>query len=43
MGSVTVAVTHMDKGWRGTFHGERMASCDNANESERLSGESFFM
>ena len=31
MGSVTVAVTHKDKVWLGTFHGDRMASFDNAN------------
>jgi len=26
-----VAVTHKDKVWLGTFHGDRMASFDNAN------------
>ena len=31
IGSVTVAVTHKDKIWLGTFHGDRMASFDNAN------------
>ena len=31
MGSVTVAVTHKDKVWLGTFHGDRMASFDNTN------------